>query len=167
MTDQLAQEIVQIGDDDVLRDVLAQVQQLTGMRFAAIAYVSDDRWIASLVDNDLELGVAAGDELDVRKTLCQDVRRSSCEILIDDTETDPLWSDHPLLQRHGFRSYLSVPILVGGSFFGTLCGIDREPRERPLAEVRDQLLRLAAEASRRLMERMYADLGGRAPGFAA
>jgi len=167
MTDQLVQAIVQIGDDDVQREVLAQVQQLTGMRFAAIAYVSEDRWIASLVDDDLEFGLAAGDELDVRTTICQDVRRGSCEILIDDTEADPLWSNHPLLSRHGFRSYLSVPILVGESFFGTLCAIDREPRGRPLAEVRDELLRLAAEASRRLMERMYADLGGRVPSIAA
>jgi len=87
---------------------------------------------------EFRVRTAAGDELDVRKAICQDVRRGSCEILIDDTESYPLWSDHPSLQRHGFRSYPSVPILVGGSFFGTLCAIDREPRGRPLAEVRDQ-----------------------------
>jgi len=87
---------------------------------------------------EFRVRTAAGDELDVRKAICQDVRRGSCEILIDDTESYPLWSDHPSLQRHGFRSYPSVPILLGGSFFGTLCAIDREPRGRPLAEVRDQ-----------------------------
>ena len=167
MTNQLAQAIVKIGDDDGLRDVLTQVQQLTGMRFSAIAYVSDDRWVASLVDDNLEFGLAAGDELDVRKTICTEVRRDSCEVLIDDTEADALWSTHEVPQLYGFRSYLSVPILIGGSFFGTLCALDREPRSRSLAEVRDQILTLAAEASQRVMQRMHADLGGRSPGFAA
>ena len=58
-----------------------------------------------------------------------------------------------------------MPILVGGSFFGTLCAIDTEPRQRPLAEMRDRLLALAAVASGRLMKRMHADLMFRGRGF--
>ncbi len=167
MSDQLAQAIAQVGDDNALRDVLAEVRKLTGMRFAAIAYVSDDRWIASQVDDDLGFGLAAGDELDVHRTICKEVRCNSREILIDDTETDPLWSAHAVPQHYGIRSYVSVPVFVGGSFFGTLCAIDTEPRHTPLAEMRDQLLALAAEASGRLMERMHTDLMFRGRGLPA
>lgn len=157
--DQLSIAIAMIGDDDTLRAVLDQVRRLTGMKFAAIAFVSEDRWIASLVSDDLEFGLTAGEELDVRTTICDQVRSCSTEILIDDVAQDPEWSSHPVPRKYGFKSYLSVPILVGSSFFGTLCAIDPDPREEPLAGVRDKLLELAAHTGRLLMERMRRNLG--------
>lgn len=152
--DQLSKAIALIGDDDALRAVLGELQRLTQMKFAAIAFVSEDRWIASLVSDALDFGLAAGDELDVRTTICADVRDCSSEILIDDVASDPVWSDHPVPRMYGFRSYLSIPIIVGSAFFGTLCAIDPDPREQPLAELRGKLLELAAETGRLLMERM-------------
>ena len=123
-------------------------------RSSHIELVSEDRWIASLVSDDLKFGLTAGDELDVRTTICDQVRTHSSEILIDDVAKDPDWSSHAVPRMYGFRSYLSIPILVGSAFFGTLCAIDPEPREQPLAELRDKLLLLAAKTGRLLMERM-------------
>ena len=159
--DELATAIARIGDDDVLRAVLGKMQRLTGMKFAAIAFVSEERWIASLVSDDLDFGLAAGDELDVRTTICDQVRSCSSEVLIDDVASDPAWSNHPVPQMYGFRSYLSIPILVGSAFFGTLCAIDTDPREQSLAELRGALLELAAETGRLLMERMRRDVGSK------
>ena len=161
--DSLSKAIALIGDDDALRAVLGKVQRLTGMKFAAIAFVSEDRWIASLVTDDLDFGLTAGDELDVRTTICDQVRTCSSEILIDDVARDPAWSGHPVPRLHGFRSYISIPILVGSAFFGTLCAIDPDPREQPLAEHRGELLKLAAETGRLLMERMRHNLGAGSP----
>ena len=154
MTDPLRLAIAEIGGDDKLRAILTDVRKITGMRFAAIAYVSEDRWITSLVQDDLGLGLSPGDELDVSKTLCSEVRRYSCEILIDNVDNDPQWSSHPVPALYGFRSYLSLPVLVGTSVFGTLCALDREPRLRPLAEIRPRLYELAARSGQLLMERM-------------
>ena len=154
MTDPLRFAIAEIGGDDKLRAILTDVRKITGMRFAAIAYVSEDRWITSLVQDDLGLGLSPGDELDVSKTLCSEVRRYSCEILIDNVDHDPQWSSHPVPKLYGFRSYLSLPVLVGTSVFGTLCALDREPRLRPLAEIRPRLYELAARSGQLLMERM-------------
>ena len=64
---------------------------------------------------------------------------------------------------YGFRSYLSIPILVGSAFFGTLCAIDPDPREQPLAELREKLLELAAKTGRLLMERMRQGIGAHSP----
>ncbi len=157
--DALSKTVAMIGDDDGLRAVLGEVQRLTRMRFAAIAFVSEDRWIASLVTDDLDFGLTAGDELDVRATLCRQVRSCSSEILIDDVSSDPEWSCHPVPAAYGFQSYLSIPILVGSAFFGTLCAIDPDPREQPLAELRDALMTLAAKAGRLLTDRISQDLG--------
>lgn len=152
--DPLATAVARIGDDDDLRAVLSEVQRLTGMKFSAIAFVSEDRWIASQVNDGLDFGLTPGAELDVRTTICDQVRTWASEILIDDVAQDPDWSEHPVPHMYGFRSYLSIPVLVGNAFFGTLCAIDPTPREQPLAELRDKLLLLAAEAGRLLLERM-------------
>ena len=119
---------------------------------------TQDRWIASLVSDALDFGLAAGDELDVRTTICAEVRNCSSEILIDDVASDPAWSNHPVPQMYGFRSYLSISILVGGAFFGTLCAIDPDPREQPLGAIRGKLLALAAETGQLLMGRMRRDI---------
>lgn len=159
--DELATAIALVGDDDALRAVLGEVQRLTQMQFAAIAFVTEERWIASLVSDEQDFGLTAGDELDVKTTLCSEVRSCSSEIMIDDVASDPAWSDHPVPKMYGFRSYLSIPVLVGSTFFGTLCAIDPDPREVPLGRFRDELLALAAEAGRLLMARMLSDLGVR------
>ena len=75
--DELATAIAKVGDDDELRSVLGEVQRLTRMKFAAIAFVSEDRWIASLVSDSVDFGLTAGDELDVRTTICAEVRSCS------------------------------------------------------------------------------------------
>ena len=150
----MAAAVALIGDDDDLRALLIEVQQLTGMKFSAVAFVSEDRWIASQVSDGLAFGLTPGDELNVRMTICDQVRTWASEILIDDVAQDPDWSTHPVPRTFGFRSYLSIPIFVGNAFFGTLCAIDPDPREQPLAELRDKLFLLAAEAGRLLMERM-------------
>lgn len=152
--DPLAAAVARIGDDDDLRAVLVEVQRLTGMRFAAIAFVSEDRWIASQVNDGLDFGLAPGDELDVATTICDQVRTWASEILIDDVAQDPDWSGHPVPRMYAFNSYLSIPIMVGSSFFGTLCAIDPAPRKQPLAELRDELLLLAAKTGLLLLERM-------------
>lgn len=156
--DQLSKAIAMIGDDDDSRAVLDELQRLTQMKFAAIAFVSEDRWIVSAVSDALDFGLTAGDELDVRTTICAEVRNCSSEILIDDVASDPVWSDHPVPRMYGFSSYLSIPIMIGNAFFGTLCAIDPDPRSQPLAELRDKLLGLAAKTGRLLMERMHRDI---------
>lgn len=157
-SDPLATAIALIGDDDDPRAVLLEVRQLTQMKFAAIAFVSEDRWIASQVDDGLEFGLAPGDELDVRMTICEQVRARAYEILIDDVSQDPDWSCHPVPRTYGFRSYLSIPILVGNAFFGTLCAIDPDPRMQPLAGIRNKLLVLAGRTGHLLTERMRQDM---------
>src|SRR3546814_8481984 len=46
MKDDLIVEAVADGDNDAIRAILADVCSLTNMRFAAVARVTEDRWIA-------------------------------------------------------------------------------------------------------------------------
>ena len=113
--------------------------------FAAVAYVSGTRWIACQVEDRIEFGLDPGGELEIKKTICDDIRRYGQPILIDDTINDPDWWSHPVPVLYGFKSYVSLPITIDGSFFGTLCAIDPAPRDAPLGE---RLAALEAMAAR-------------------
>jgi signal transduction histidine kinase len=99
------------------------------MGFAAVARVTQSRWVTCRAVDFISFGLKPGDELDVESTLCNEVRQHEREIVIDDVANDPVYVNHHCPMRYGFRSYVSVPILkADGSFFGTLCAIDADPR---------------------------------------
>lgn len=163
---ELAEQVAALGRDDELRAILAEVCALTGMGFSAVAYVSDSRWIACQVDDRIEFGLDPGDELEIRKTICTEVRRSGHAVLIDDTNADPDWWSHPLPVLYGFRAYVSLPLHVDGEFFGTLCVIDPAPCKRPIALSRDRLDQLAARAAERLRLRLAQEVTEPPPALA-
>lgn len=125
----LVEQAVELGDSDAIRNVLEEVCALTGMGFAAVARVTDCRWIACQVDDRIEFGLDPGDELKIKETICDEIRESGEAVVFDDAGDDIKWSRHPVPVLYGFKSYASFPIyLDDGSFFGTLCAIDPEPR---------------------------------------
>ena len=109
--------------------ILDVVCRTTGMRFAAIVRVTDERWLACAVHDELRLGLKAGSELEVGTTICDEVRRTRNAIVIDDVDRSA-YGGHPAPAMYGFRSFISMPIIYDdGSFFGTLMAFDPNPRE--------------------------------------
>lgn len=136
MKDEFAETVVKAGDHDDLRAIVAETCRITGMGFAAIARVTEDRWITCQVLDQIELGLVAGDELDIKTTICDDIRAAGQAIVIDHVSVSETWRHHPTPAMYGFQSYASFPItLDDGSFYGTLCAIDPEPRRVEIDEV--------------------------------
>lgn len=124
----LAQDIDLIQGLDSTSRILQAASAISGLRFVAIARVTEGRWVTCASLDRLGFGLKPGDELKVATTLCHDVRCTGDLIVIEDVESDPVYRDHPTPRQYGFRSYISVPIVDRrGSFFGTLCGIDPDP----------------------------------------
>ena len=122
-------EAIALGRDERLRDILRTVCDGSGMGFAAVARVTEDRWIACQVEDRIEFGLEPGGELKIKETICDEIRDSGEAVVFDDASTDIKWSRHPVPVLYGFRSYVAIPVyLDDGSFFGTLCAIDPEPR---------------------------------------
>jgi GAF domain-containing protein len=129
MRDDFAAEVAAQGDNDEIRAILDEVCEVTRMGFAAVARVTEERWIACQVLDRIEFGLDPGDELEIKKTICDDIRKCGHPIVIDHIDADPDWRTHPVPVLFGFESYASFPItLTDGSFYGTLCAIDPEPR---------------------------------------
>lgn len=121
-------------DLETIRSILAVprildvVCRLTGMGYAAVARVTEDRWIACESLDHLKFGLPAGGELKVETTLCHEVRQQREVIVFDDVDSDDQYRNHHTPAIYGLKSYISMPILLGdGSFFGTLCAIDPKP----------------------------------------
>jgi signal transduction histidine kinase len=128
MSRTFAQDIAAVAGIKAIPTILDIVCRMTGMRFAAVARVTEDRWIACSVRDDINFGLKPGGELKVESTICHEIRQSGKVVIIDHVAEDPIYACHHTPQTYGLQSYISMPIrLTDGSFFGTLCAIDPEP----------------------------------------
>jgi signal transduction histidine kinase len=128
VTDSVADDLAAIARIDAVPKILEVVCRVTGMGFSAIARVTEDRWIACAVLDQINFGLAPGGELQIKTTICDEIRQSGKLVVIDHVAEDAAFRDHHTPRKYGFQSYISVPIRrPGGNFFGTLCAIDPRP----------------------------------------
>jgi signal transduction histidine kinase len=126
--DDFTKDVAAIGRISAVPTILEVVCRMTGMGFAAVARVTETRWIACSVRDEIEFGLEPGGELKVETTICDEIRASGEAVVIDHVEQDDAFCGHPTPAMYGFQSYISVPILrPNGEFFGTLCAIDPKP----------------------------------------
>ncbi|HEY0625898.1 MAG TPA: GAF domain-containing protein [Allosphingosinicella sp.] len=157
MKDDFAAATARLGEEPRIVAILNEVCRVTGMGFAAVARVTEERWIAVQVDDRIEFGLKPGDELQIKTTICDEIRDCGQAIFIDHVGADPEWRTHPVPTLYGFESYASIPLfLADGSFFGTLCAIDPEPRKLraadTIATLQDYAHEVAAILSGQLLE---------------
>src|SRR6478672_9567205 len=123
-------DIDDISQIPTISNLLDVICETTGMGFAAVARVTEDRWVTCSVRDHLAFGLKPGDELQIETTICNEIRQSSLPVIIDHVEEDAVFVNHPTPAMYGFQSYISVPIIrQDGTFFGTLCSIDPKPNK--------------------------------------
>ena len=134
--------------------MLEEVCRITGMGFAAVAHVTSERWVACQILDKIEFGLNPGDELKIKTTICDEIRASGKAVFIDEVASDPHWRRHHTPALYGFKSYVSVPIVLeDGRFFGTLCAIDPARSSVTLSTVLPQIEAHAREIARALSNR--------------
>jgi signal transduction histidine kinase len=126
----VSDDVAAVSRLDVVPKILEVVCNTTGMGFAAVARVTYDRWVACAVRDDIGFGLKPGGELELKSTICDEIRDSGKLVVFNDAAEDPTFRDHHTPRIYGLRSYISVPIVRrNGGFFGTLCAIDPNPAE--------------------------------------
>jgi signal transduction histidine kinase len=145
MAETVAGDIAMIGRLSAVPSILEIVSATTGLRFAAVARVTEDSWTACAVLDKIGFGLTVGDELEVTTTLCHEIRAIHTPIVIEKASEDLVYRGHPTPRIYGFESYLSVPIIRrSGEMFGTICALDPLP-----AKLRDgkilEMVQLHAE----------------------
>jgi signal transduction histidine kinase len=128
MAHDFQQDIDVVGNIHAVTAILDVVCGTTGMGFAAVARVTENRWVACSVRDDIAFGLEPGGELKVETTICHEIRQSGAGVVIDEVAADSVYRGHATPALYGFQSYISLPIILpGGEFFGTLCAIDPRP----------------------------------------
>lgn len=108
--------------------ILQTVAHMTGMRFAAVARVTDTSWTACAVYDSIGFGLRPGGELVLESTICNEIRQHHQPVVFGHASAHPQFAQHPTPKLYGFESYVSIPIFrVDGEFFGTLCALDPLP----------------------------------------
>jgi signal transduction histidine kinase len=155
--DPLAADVAAIGRLEAVPTILDVCCRLTGLRFAAVARVTDTRWIACAVRDQLEFGLVPGGELELKTTICDEIRQSGKAVVIDQVSAHAHFCTHHTPRQYGFESYISIPIhRASGEFFGTLCALDplpaklNDPQVIQTFELFAQLISLQLDSEERL-----------------
>ena len=128
MATDLSADIAAVQGIAAVPRILEVVCRSTGMGFAAVARVTEQRWICCAVRDEIAFGLTPGGELQVETTICHEIRQSGEAVVIDSVTDDLAYCGHHTPAQYGFQSYISMPIMLAdGSFFGTLCAIDPRP----------------------------------------
>ncbi|WP_235528570.1 GAF domain-containing sensor histidine kinase [Pedobacter sp. Leaf194] len=128
LTIDLKADIEAVKNISAVPNILQVICKTTGMGFAAVARVTDEKWVACALLDEIDFGLKAGSELELESTICNEIRHHHKPVIIDDVAKDPNFRSHHTPLKYGFQSYISIPIMLKtGEFFGTLCAIDPKP----------------------------------------
>ena len=165
MLDTKSTDIAAVKRISAVPVILEIVTKMTGMRFAAVARVTDATWVACAVLDKIEFGLKPGDELQLGTTICDEIRQHHRPVVFGHASADPHWSQHHTPKLYKLESYISIPIFrANKEFFGTLCAIDPSPADLSNAVVLGTMQLFAELIGTQLdselaMERTQKDLG--------
>ena len=143
--EEIAREVAAVNRLQPVPTLLEVLCETTGMRFAAVARVTEKTWTACVVKDGIDFGLVPGGQLDLETTLCIESKRSMQPIVIDHASTDPRYCNHHTPKHYKIESYVSVPIiLANGRYFGNLCAIDPAPAKVSDPKILGMFTRFAA-----------------------
>ena len=78
-----------VASIDAVPTILEVICQVTGLGFAAVARVTEEKWIALAVRDTIGFGLKPGGELEIRSTICDEIRQCREKVVIDHVNEDP------------------------------------------------------------------------------
>ncbi|MHA3737809.1 GAF domain-containing protein [Pseudomonas sp. Eth.TT006] len=123
-----SEERSSIAEIEAITNILQLVTRTTGTRFAAIAKFTDKEWIVCSAYDPIELGIDAGDRLDLEITLCSEFLTDPKVLLVPQISEDRRFATRPVVKQYLIDSYAGAPIfLPDGQLWGALCALDSQP----------------------------------------
>jgi signal transduction histidine kinase len=143
--EEIERDMLAVSQIEALPTLLDVLCETTGMRFAAVARVTDKTWTACAIKDQIDCGIKVGGQLAIESTLCIESRRARTPIVVDHASLDPRYCNHHTPRIYKIESYVSVPIvLASGRYFGNLCAIDPAPAKVSDPKVMGMFTRFAA-----------------------
>ncbi|WP_257230402.1 sensor histidine kinase KdpD [Pseudomonas sp. SbOxS1] len=86
-----SQDVNAIHSIEAVPVILSMVKHLTGMRFAAVARVTERNWVACAVDDSIDFGLKPGDELVLESTICHEIRQHRKPVIFGHASEHPIF----------------------------------------------------------------------------
>ncbi len=148
-------QVLDTPPEDDFDDIALLASEICGTPMGLLSFVDTDRqWVKAKVGIELEQT-----HRDV--AFCAHAVTGKELLEVPDTAVDPRFAENPLVfGEQNFRFYAGAPVLLDGTHtVGTVCVIDKEPRELTTGQ-RRALRSLARHASVQLELRRYARRAG-------
>ncbi|MBQ4829071.1 HAMP domain-containing histidine kinase [Alteromonas sp. MMG017] len=151
MNSSIERDIRTIQSIEAVPHIMKMLSDATGLRFICVARVTEDNWTMCAVLDQVDFNLIPGDELDIKTTFCNQVRKSTKAIVIEHAKEDTVYRESEIPIMYGFESYFSYPIYnKNGDFFGTLCGLDPLPAILKTDKIENQIKSFAELISRQM-----------------
>lgn len=129
-SDQKAEVLSQTASfDRAAAEVLAYLRRFSGLGLWTISRVQDHDWVLLKVDDQC-YGLGDNTVLHWDDSFCSQMVQGKGPRFDPDVAASGVYCDRPIYGQVSIGAYIGVPlILPDGSLFGTLCGIDPEPKD--------------------------------------
>ena len=145
MLQDVSKAVVAIGRIDAVPTLLAVLREITGMRFAAVARVTETVWTVCAVQDGLQLGIEVGAPFVLRTNLAFQSQSTRAPIIVEQASTDPRYRTDAGSKVYSVESFISVPIfLPNARYFGNLWAFDPRPMSVSGPHVVSMFTRFAA-----------------------
>ncbi len=153
MSQSTASAISVVQAIDSVPHILKLVAESTEVGFVCVAHVTENSWTACAVYDLIDFNMEIGDHLEITETLCERVRAKNQKVVIEHATNDPVYCDNSVPKQYGFQSYFSYPLYdADGTFFGTLCGLDKKPLTLKTDKLNSMISSFASLLSRQIAD---------------
>jgi signal transduction histidine kinase len=148
----IARDLHAVSQIKVVPTLLDVLCEITGMRFAAVARVDENTWIACAVQDKVNFGVVPGDQLAANSPVWS---RTLAPVAVDHARLDPPQKGGRTPLHDRIESYISVPIVFpDGRYFGNLCAVDPAPAQISDPKITNMFKRFADLIGAQLQEQL-------------
>ena len=128
--------------EDFFADYIETGCQMFNLSTGIVSQVNGDTYTILAVHSPLNLSV--GFEANCKDTYCAEVIKTQTTLSFHHVGAMENMKEHPVYQNLCLKSYISTPIFVNGTIFGTLNFSDTTPREQPFQSDEREIIELMA-----------------------
>ncbi|MFC1555726.1 PAS domain S-box protein [candidate division KSB1 bacterium] len=129
----------------LLDDFLEAGIKIFDLPTGIISRIEKDKYTVLATKTPLEF-LHSGMEFKLEETYCSEVFNSKKTIAFESAVDAAAKKVHPIIPNEFFEAYMSAPIYVGGSIYGTLNFSSTQSREQSFQEFEIEILELMAES---------------------
>ncbi|AWN16467.1 sensor domain-containing diguanylate cyclase [Salinisphaera sp. LB1] len=122
------------------------------LKVGIVSRIDQERYTVLAVEPK-NVGIAAGDVMQLGQTYCALVLRHQSTIAVSRAGSSENFSSHPAYLAQGLESYLAAPIWVNDALYGTLNFTAPSARQIPFDEVDIEVIELMARSIGQIIER--------------